>query len=46
MRYRNCPWFFELGVAQEFLLVSLCDSYIDLENKGVTCVLAHANQGP
>jgi len=43
MRYRNHPWFFELGVARDFLPVSLRDTFIDPENKGVTRVLARAH---
>jgi len=43
VRYRNYPWFFELGVAQEILPVSLRDSFIDPENKGVLRVLSRAS---
>ena len=43
IRYRNYPLFFEVGVAQELLPVSLRDSYVDPDNKGVLRILSRAN---
>jgi alginate production protein len=43
IRYRKDAWSFELGVAREFVPVSLREGFVDPENEGVTRVLARGN---
>ncbi|MGH7832838.1 MAG: alginate export family protein [Candidatus Binatia bacterium] len=43
VRYRQNPWFFELGIAREVLPESLLESFIDPENERVLRVLARAD---